>query len=309
MTSYDFIIIGGGVTGMGAAVYSARFNMKTLVLAGRMGGLIQDTHIVENYPGFKSVTGGELANSLIEHAKIYSDVVDIKEEFAIDVSKNKEDFIVKTENGKYTGKTILFATGTKRKKLNVKGEEEFLNKGVSYCATCDGPLYKGLKVIIIGGSDSAAKEALMLSDHAKEVYIIYRKEKIRAEPINLKRVEAKKNIKIINNTNVVEVKGDKFVTSVIFDKAYQGKTEFKCDGVFVEIGHEVLSELAVKLGVEVDEKGEIITNKDSETNVPGIFAGGDVVSRPWKQAIVGVSEGVLASWRAYEYISIQKVKK
>ncbi len=304
---YDFIIIGGGCTGLGAAVYSARFNMKTLVLAGRLGGLIQDTHLVENYPGFIRLSGYELAQALEKHARSY-DMVHIKEEWAKDIKKVKDGFEIVTEQGKYVGKTLLFATGTKRKKLNAKGEAEFTNKGVSYCATCDAPLFKGMKCIMIGGSDSAAKESLMLSEHAKEVYIVYRGDEIHPEPINMKRVEATKNIHIINHTNVVEIKGDKFVTSVVFDKPYKGKTEFPCEGVFIEIGHTVLSDLAVKLGVKTDAQGEIIINCNAETNVPGIYAGGDVISRPWKQAIVGVAEGVLASWRAYEYISKQKVE-
>ena len=164
---------------------------------------------------------------------------------------------------------------------------------------------------MVGGSDSAAKEALLLSEFAKKVYIIYRKEKIHPEPINMKRVEEKMKegkIEIINNTNILEIKGDKFVTSVIFDKPYKGNKEFKCEGVFIEVGHIVESYLAKKLGVKTDNKDEIIIDRDSRTNILGIYAAGDVAAREWKQAIVGVAEGVIATNSAYEFIQEQKVK-
>ncbi len=707
MKEYDIAIIGGGCTGLGAAVYSARFNMNTIVFGGRLGGLIQDTHLVENYPGFKSLTGFELYQNLLEHAKDYSNLVDINEEFVKDIKKEKNYFVVKGENETIKAKTILFATGTRRKKLNVPGEKEFANKGVSYCATClppnesiilnssikeikdvtpltkvlaidgkykeiggftkrdykgklikirprffneatlltpnhpvyslkvirgkgkdyfkdfkftepkwvpaenltendcvlypilkevkdvdeikisdfievkidgsmilpyietytsnkipnkikidndfmrlvgyyisegtvnkhqllfyfrkdedlyindvkkilkekfgldpvikyeknvcriaiyskiiadffksqfdkysykksiphwavllpknkqkelikglwrgdgcvrdkdfcyvtssralayqirdillrlgiisslqirkkehlnreinriegrlvgfnhdkyhinvggqflksiseilgiehpllenrkksfnhawinknfailpirkiekvnysgqvlnvavpdtqtyvaknflvhncDAPLFRNKTCIMVGGSDSAAKEALLLAEYAKKVYIVYRGEKIHPEPINMLRVEKlmkKGKIEMINNTNIVEIKGDKFVNSVVFDKPYKGNKEFKCEGVFIEIGHIVESDLAKKLGVKLDKRGEIIIDKDSKTNVPGIYAGGDVAAREWKQAIVGVAEGVVATNSAYEYIQEMSVKK
>lgn len=311
MVVYDVAIVGGGCTGLGAAVYSARFNMKTIIFTGRLGGLIQDTHLVENYPGFKRLSGYELYQNLYEHAKDYSDLVDFKEEFVKNIEKKDKNFVVYGEKTKIEAQTIIFAAGTRRRKLEVPGEKEFASRGISYCATCDSPLFKNKICIMVGGSDSAAKDGLLLSEHAKKVYIVYRGEKIHPEPINMKRVEAairKNKIEIITNTNIVEIKGDKFVTSVVFDKPYKRSKEFKCDGVFIEIGHIVESDLAIKLGVKVDKKKEIIVDRDSKTNVPGIFAGGDVVSRDWKQAIVGVGEGVLATNSAYIYIQEKKVK-
>ncbi|MEK6934874.1 MAG: NAD(P)/FAD-dependent oxidoreductase [Nanoarchaeota archaeon] len=311
MKEYDLAIIGGGCTGLGAAVYSARFNMKTIVFGGRLGGLIQDTHLVENYPGFVRLTGYELFQKLLKHTQDYKDLVDINEEFVKDVKKIKNGFEIIGDKTKVKAKTVLFATGTRRKKLDVPGEKEFANRGVSYCATCDSVLFKNKTCIMVGGSDSAAKEGLLLSEHAKKVYIVYRKEKIHPEPINMKRVEAamkKGKIEIINNTNVKEIKGDKFVTHVIFDKPYKGSKEFKCEGVFIEIGHIVESELAKKLGVKTNSEGEILIDSDSKTNIPGIYAGGDVIARDWKQAIVGVAEGVLATNSAYNYIQEENVK-
>jgi len=305
---YDFLVIGAGVAGLAAAMYSARLGLKTLVFGKThgsempIGGVITTTNIIENYPGFIKVTGEELAKKIEEHAKSY-DLVEIKEEKVEKVSKGAEKFKIKTDKGEYFGKTVLFATGTKWKKLEVPGSLEFENKGVAYCALCDGPLYRNKVVAVIGGSDSAAKDALVLAEHAKKVYIIYRKEKIRAEPINLKRIEENKKIEVINNANVVEIRGKEFVTSVILDRMYGGSKELKVDGVFVAIGHIVLSDLAKDLGVSVNEKNEIVINhKTSETNIPGVFAAGDVADKPFKQAITGVAEGCTAAYSAFEFI-------
>ena len=209
------------------------------------------------------------------------------------------------------GKTILFATGTKWKKLpeSVKGSREFENKGVNYCAICDGPLFRNKIVGVVGGSDSAAKDAMLLSEHAKKVYIIYRGEKIHPEPINMKRVEQNKKIEIINNTNVAEVKGEQIVKSVVLDRMYKGKKELELDGIFIAIGHIVLSDLAKPLGVKLNGKGEIIIDhKTSETNIEGVYAAGDVADKPFKQAITGVAEGCTAAYSAYEYITKGKIE-
>src|SRR3989344_8076502 len=171
---YDFIIIGAGGTGLAAAMYAARLNLKTLVLGFThgtelpVGGVITTTNVVENYPGFIRLTGQELAKKLEEHARSY-ELVEIKNEKAGDVKKTKDGFSVKTNKGEYFGKTILFATGTKWRKLEVPGSDEFENKGVSYCALCDGPLFKNKTIAVVGGSDSAAKDALLLAEHAKKV--------------------------------------------------------------------------------------------------------------------------------------------
>ena len=311
---YDFIVIGAGVAGLAAAMYGARLGLKTLVLGSShgsempVGGVITTTNIVENYPGFERLSGSELAEKIEKHARSY-ELVEIKEERVEKVLKEGKRFEVKTAKGEYFGKTILFATGTKWKKLpeEVKGGREFENRGVGYCALCDGPLFRNKTVAVIGGSDSAIKDALVLAKHAKKVYIIYRKEKIRAEPINLKRIEENEKIEIINNANVAEVKGGDFVTGVVLDREYNGSKELKLDGVFVAIGHEVLSGLAREIGVELNEKSEIVINhKDSSTNVPGVFAAGDVADKLFKQAITGVAEGCTAAHSAYEYIQRTK---
>ena len=309
MKEFDFVIIGAGVAGLAAAMYGARLAMKSLVLGAShgselpVGGVITTTNIVENYPGFIRLTGEELSENIRKHAESY-ELVTIKKEKATNIKKQENKFLIETDEEKYLGKTILFATGTKWKKLEVKGSKEFENRGVNYCALCDGPLFRNKIVAVVGGSDSAAKDALVLAEHAKKVYIIYRGEKIRPEPINLKRIESNKKIEIINNANILEVKGEKSVKSVLLDRNFNGKKELELDGIFVAIGHVVLSDLAKNLGVKTNEKGEIILNhKTSETNVPGIFAAGDVSDKPFKQAITGVSEGCTAAYSAFEYLT------
>ncbi|MEK6899333.1 MAG: FAD-dependent oxidoreductase [Nanoarchaeota archaeon] len=311
--NYDSIIIGAGVTGLAAAMYSARLGLKTICLGSSfsselaLGGVITTTDIVENYPGFIKLTGTELADKIREHAESY-DLVSIKDERVESIAKSKSSFSVKTSSSIYQGKSILFATGTKWRKLEVPGSKELENRGVAYCALCDAPLYKNKVVAVVGGSDSAAKDALLLAGHVKKVYIIYRKDKIRAEPINLKRIEQNKKIEIINNTNITQIIGTKKVEKVILDKSYNGSKELVLDGVFVAIGHIFLSDLARPLGVKLNDKGEIIIDhKTSATNIEGIFAAGDVADKPFKQAITGVAEGCTAAYSAYEYITKQSI--
>lgn len=310
--NFDLIILGGGGSGLAGAMYAARLGLKTLVLGfshgteSHVGGVITTTDIVENYPGFISIKGNELAKKLEEHARSYN-LVEIKQEKAEKIKKTKAGFLVKTKKAEYNGKTILFATGTRWRKLEIPGADKFLNKGVHYCALCDGPLYRGKTVAVVGGSDSAAKDALFLSEHAKKVYMIYRGEKIHPEPINMDRIKKNKKIEIVNNTNLVKIEGNEFVKKVILDNPYKKSKELKLDGVFVAIGHIIISELAETLGVKLNGKKEIIINHmTSETNVPGIFAAGDVTDKPFKQLITGVADACTAAYFAYEYINKKK---
>lgn len=314
MESYDLIIIGAGGSGLAGAMYGARLGMKTLVFGKTsnselpVGGVITTTDIVENYPGFKSISGVELGKRLEEHARDYKEVL-IKPEKVLEIKKSERCFVLKTNKSEYEGKTILFATGTRWKKLDVPGSEKFENKGISYCALCDAPLYKGKIVSVVGGSDSAAKDALLLAKHAKKVYIIYRGEKIHPEPVNFEKIKKSKNIEVINNANIKEIKGNSKVENVILDKAYKGKKELNLDGVFVAIGHDVLSDLAVRLGVKVNAKKEIIINhKTSETNITGVFAAGDVTDKPFKQLITGVADACTAAYSAYEFLGKEKIE-
>lgn len=314
MENYDFIVVGAGGSGLAGGMYAARLGLKTLILGKTsgselpVGGVITTTDMVENYPGFKSISGFELAKNLENHARAY-DLVSIKNEEIFEVKKDKNCFLIKTKKSEYKGKAILFATGTKWKKLDVKGSKEFDYKGINYCALCDAPLYKNKIVSVVGGSDSAGKDALVLSKHAKKVYIIYRGEKIHPEPVNLDKIMKTKNIEIINNTNITEIKGEDRVREIVLDKKFNGSNILNVDAVFVAIGHEVLSELAEKLGVKINEKKEIIINhKTSETNVPGVFAAGDVTDKQFKQLITGVADACTAAYSAYEYLGRGKLE-
>ena len=298
---YDMIILGTGPSGLGCAIYASRFAMNILVIGKLFGGLITTTHIVENYPGISSTTGPELMEMFREHINSLN-VPYISDEIR-EIQRNNDYFILKSFFSTFKSKTICFTTGSEHKKLNIPGEVEFTGNGVSYCATCDGPFFRDKIVAVIGGSDSAAKEALYLTQHAKKVYIIYRKDEIRAEPINKQRVLENNKIKIIYNTNIKEIKGNEKVESVIFDN----DEGFKVDGVFIEIGTLPNSKLAKQLGVATNEKDEIIINRRSETNIPGIFAAGDVADSPFKQAITGVAEGVIVAYSAFDYFKNKKI--
>ena len=294
--TYDLIVLGGGPTAIGCAIYAARFAMNVLVIGKVFGGLIATTHVVENYPAITTISGQGLMEMFREHMNSLN-IPYISDEIR-SIEKVEDHFELNSFFQKFKAYSICIATGSERKKLGVPGEEDFTGRGVSYCATCDGPFYKDKIVAVIGGSDSAAKEALFLAQNTKKVYIIYRGEEIRAEPINKKRVSKNEKIEIIYKTNIKEIKGDNTVNSVVFDN---GK-DFEVDGVFIEIGSIPNSDLAKRIGVETNQKGEIRINRKSETNIPGIFAAGDVADAPFKQAITGVSEGVVAAYSAFDYV-------
>ncbi len=300
--TYDLIVLGGGPTAIGCAIYAARFALDVLVLGKIFGGLIATTHLVENYPGITSTSGQGLMDMFKEHMNSLS-IPYITDEIR-SIENADDHFILHSFFQKFKALSVVIATGSERKKLGIPGEEDFAGRGVSYCATCDGPFYKDKTVCVVGGSDSAAKEALFLSQNVKKVYIIYRGEEIRAEPINKKRVEKNHKIEIIYKTNIVEIQGDNTVKSVIFDNG----TEFEVDGVFIEVGSIPNSDLAKRIGVKTNEKNEIIINRKSETNIPGIFAAGDVADAPFKQAITGVAEGVVAAYSAFDYIKEMNIE-
>jgi len=300
---YDLIILGGGPTAIGAAIYAARFAMDVLIIGKTFGGLIATTHVVENYPGITSVSGQELMEMFREHMNSLN-IPYISDEIR-KIEKENGYFLLNSFFQKFKARTILIATGSERRKLGIPGEDEYSGRGVSYCATCDGPFFKDKEVCVIGGSDSAAKEALFLAQNSKKVYIIYRREEIRAEPINKTRVYENDKIEIINNTNIVEIRGDtQGVKSVVFEN---GK-EFPIQGVFIEIGSVPNISCVEGLGIKTNENGEIIINRKSETNIPGVFAAGDVADAPFKQAITGVAEGVIATYSAFDYLEMTKIE-
>ena len=303
---FDMIVIGGGVSGLSAAMYGGRLGLKTLVIGEMMGGVMNFAHLVENYPGIEGTTGMELAEKFKSHASKYS--VEFKEERVEGAERTSNGFKVTTGSAAYEAKTLVFATGSEVRKLGVPGEKEFEGKGVHYCALCDGPLYRDRVVAVVGGSDGAAKEALLIAEYASRVYIIYKGEKMKAEEYNLKRVMSNPKIKLITKTNVVGIRGDKLVKSIMFDKEYERKKELKVDAIFIYVGRVPSSQLAAKLGVNLNERGEILTDKNSDTSISGIFAAGDVTNSSFKQIIVGAGDGVKAAHSAYSYLKNQGIQ-
>jgi len=299
MADYDIIVIGTGSAGMPAAIYAQRFGLKTLLIGKVIGGLLNDSHNVENYPGFPSIPGFDLMMKFKEH--VDSLKIPIKEEWVKDVRKEKDGtFTVVTDAAEYTGRAVIITTGTKHRHLGLAREEELAGKGVSYCATCDAAFFKNVPVAIVGGGDSAAQAAFLLAQHSSHVYVIVRKDKMRAEPINVKRLEKSPKVTILYETNITELLGADLVEGIKLSKPYDGSDTLKVEGLFMEIGADVQSELAVKLGVAVNERKEIIIDETSRTNVAKVYAAGDCGNRKFKQAITGAAEGVIAAFSAYE---------
>ena len=309
MEVYDTIIIGGGPAGYAAALYASRFKLKSLILTEEKGGKLKLTHLIENYPGVQSVSGQELMDVMEKQATQFG--CEIKEEKVKGVKKQENKFLITTDKQEYEAKSVIIATGIERRKLDIPGEDEFQNKGVSFCATCDGALFREKVVAVVGGGDSACKEAVMLTEYAKKVYLIYRGEKIRPEPIIMDLIDEKVRqgkMGIITKTNVLEIKGEKMMTHVVLDNPHNGSKELKLDGIFIEIGGIPGSLIAKELGVALDKKEQIIVDADSKTNVPGVFAAGDVTNSSWKQGIVAASQGAFAAFSTFEYLKTKNSK-
>jgi len=302
---YDLLVLGAGPAGMAAGIYGGRYGLKTLIIGKEIGGAVNLAGEIENYPGFTG-TGIELMKKFEEQvkkfgAKFVTGDIDRLE-------KTKEGFIVRVGDLKFRGRAVVSALGSEHRKLGVPGEKRFLGKGVSYCAVCDGSFFKGKTVAVIGGSDSAAKAALYLSAICKKVYIIYRKEKMRSEPINLKKIEATKNIEIIYNAKVVEITGDTKVTGLRLESSIGEKLKrdsIEVEGVFIEIGSTPVTQIFDGLGVEL-ENGYVKVDREGKTSVEGLYAAGDGANNPFKQAITAAADGALAAKSAYNYLRFGK---
>jgi thioredoxin reductase (NADPH) len=303
MENWDLIIIGAGAAGLAAGIYAARSGLKTLIIEEKMaGGTTSDAPTVENYPGFSQVGGAELAEKMALHCrKTGATIHELETVTGLDIKGERK--IVKTIRTAYEANALIIATGSHYREIGVTGEKEFRGRGVSYCGVCDGPLFKGKRVLVIGGGNSAVITALYLSGIAAEVIVAHRRHVFRAEEALVKDVESKRNVQVFWNTEVREIKGEKLVNKVVLFDSKTGETkELAVDGVFVQIGEAPNSQLAKESGVEVDEHGYIKIDMFQRTSVPGVYAAGDVTNHPVKQVGTAVGQGITAALEAYGYI-------
>jgi len=304
MEEYDIIIIGAGPAGLTAGIYAGRQGSKTLLLdKGITGGAGLEVPLMENYPGFELIAG----MSLIKKTKKQTEKnAEIKELEGVEsIEKVNNGFNVKTSKSSYFGKSIIIATGTKHRLLDVPGEEEFKGRGISYCATCDGLFYKDKNVLMIGGGNSAVQEAIFLNNLGSNVTIVHRRDELRAEKYLQNKLN-EKQIPIIWNSVVKEIKGKQIVESVVLSNKDGNTEEIEVDGIFVAIGDLPLSQVAKDLGVKVNEFDYIITDKTQKTNIKNVYAAGDVTGGV-KQWIVSCGEGAVAA--SYAFQDLENIKK
>ncbi|MFP4363943.1 MAG: thioredoxin-disulfide reductase [Spirochaetia bacterium] len=299
----DLIIVGGGAAGLSAAQYGARANLRTLLIeemaAGGQALIIND---LENYPGFpEPISGFEFSQRMEQQAKRFGAEVEVSS--AKNITKKNGYFEVETSKGTYTAYSVIVSTGAKHRKLQIPGEEEFSGRGVSYCATCDGPFFKGKKILVVGGGDAACDEAMYLSNLTDQVIVVHRRDRFRAQKSLAERVLANENIEVRFNTVAKEIKGSNKVEKVLLEKADTGESyEEEMDAVFIFIGSVPQTKLLKDMGAKMDEAGYIETNQSMESSIPGLFAVGDVRTTPFRQLVVSASDGAIAAHRASQHI-------
>lgn len=290
---YDIIIVGCGPAGMTAALYASRANKKVLVFEGKSyGGQILNASKVENYPGFDNISGFDLATNM--YNQITTKGVEIKNEMVLKITKDKE---VITSNGTYQAKAIILATGVQHRKLNITNETEYIGRGVSYCATCDGNFFRNKDVAVVGGGNTALEDALYLSDIVNKVYLIHRRDEFRGEDIYLDELKNKSNVEIITNSEITHINGQEIIKSIDVHTT-TGENDMSriilISGLFVAVGQEPKNEIFADI-IELDEKGYIKTDDGIHTNVEGIYVAGDCRNKPLRQLTTAVSDGSIAA--------------
>lgn len=297
---YDLIIIGGGAAGLAAALYAARFRLKILLVAKEFGGTGNIAHQVDNWIGEPGISGFDLMQKFITHVKSYD--VPLVDGEVTAVAQTEKGHRVTMENGTtYDTTLLLFSNGMVHRKLGVPGEDEYSGRGVHYCYTCDGPLYKNKVLAVVGGSDSGVLGTIFLSQYASKVYLIFRRSELTAEPVSVEKVKKASKVEFIPSSNITSIEGaNGKATTLMLDT---GKS-LQIDGLFVEVGHLPLNTLAKQLGVAVDGRGYIMVNRRQETNIPGVFAAGDITNATeLKQFITSAAEGSIAAQAAYNTIN------
>ena len=301
---YDIIIIGTGAAGLSAAVYAGRYNMKALVIGAEFGGETAKAGSVENWPGDIGVDGYDLMSRMKKHAEhVGAKVIDDE---ALSVTPAGTCFAVKTREGEYHATNIVFAQGSRRRRLGLQNEEELTGNGVHFCVTCDGPVYAGKTIALVGGGDAAAKGAHLVAEYVNKVYVIVRKDKMRAEPVNVERlVNMPEKITILYNAEVKEIKKTpegKF-GGITLTRDHKQTPDLPIDGLFIEVGADPNVGLAKAASVALDEAGHIETDNMMQTNVPGLYAAGDIVAHfgHFKQDITASAMGAVAATSAYAH--------
>jgi thioredoxin reductase (NADPH) len=293
----DLVIVGGGPAGLTAGIYSERSGLQTAVIEREaLGGQVATTPIVENYPGFTQVGGKTLVDIMVSHALQYVQI--FQGEAVVDIEYG-QPITVTTNRRRFLAKTVLLATGASHRHLNVPGEHRLGGRGVSYCSTCDGPLFKGKKVVMVGGGNSAVTEALYLSHMGADVALIHRRDKLRAQDVLAKQLE-ENGIPILWNSEIKEIKGQERVEEIeIFNNKTRETSTLKADGVFIAIGYTPAVDLAEAAGLELSEDGYIKHDGKHRTNIPGIYSAGDVEGG-YKQIVTATGQGAEAAMTIFE---------
>lgn len=305
--SFDLIIIGSGPAGLSASIYASRYKVANLVIGSPFDSLAAKAHKICNYPSESEITGPDLVKKMYDNAKNAGGIMLMDQVVGIEGSSG--DFKITTQsNGEYQAKAVIICTGTKHRKLNLKNEEKYIGKGLSYCATCDAMFFKDKVVVVIGGSDSANTTSLYLSKIAKKVYQLYRGESLRGEQAWVDQIKSLDNIEVIYNTNVVDLMGEPTLQKIKLDKEHNGSDELEVNGLFVAIGSVPDKALFERLGIETNEGGYVKVGRDQKTNLDGIWAAGDLTdgSNGFRQIITACSEGSVAAEDVYKYLQKNK---
>ncbi|MGI6595641.1 MAG: FAD-dependent oxidoreductase [Elusimicrobia bacterium] len=299
MRTYELIIVGAGPAGITAGIYAARKGMDFITLTGDIGGRTLFSWDMENYVGYQFVTGKELVDKVKDHIKEFN--MDIRENEQVrEILKNQKNFRLTTSKGEYEAKTVIIATGREPKTLNVKGEDKFQNKGITYCATCDAPLFRDKSVAVVGGGNSGKHAVLQLARIAKKTYLIEIKKDLTGDSVVVEKIKNLDNVEILTETQIVEIYGDLLVKGIKIKRGEEIQS-LDVEGIFVEMGFVPKS--GIINFIDKNKDGEIIVDCKNQTSYPGIFAAGDVTNVFAKQVIISCGEGAKAGLSAFEYIN------
>ena len=306
MEDYDTVIIGAGPAGLNAAIYAVRAGLKAIVLDGNTaGGLVAESPAIENYLGFTEIDGMKLSNKFKTHARQYAPIKEIEPVTGIE---KEDDFIVKTERGEYRAKTIILATGSEHRHLGIPGEKEFSGRGVSYCSTCDGFFFKNKKVLVVGGGNTAVGDAIYLKGIGCDVTLVHRRDSLLAEKA-LQDKMLSMDIPVLWDSELTEIYGEAKVGGAKVKNRKSGEiSDVKAEGIFISIGEDPNNRLAKELGVKLADDGYVLIDRFSRTNIPGVYAAGDLTGGV-KQIITAAAEGAAAALSVYEDINNPYWKK